>query len=78
MVDSAAMRRYSFTLENGVRIASLDANEEFNDKQAAMDYAKLIAKDLARSIAAQRKLRVAVWDDAGKEIGHVPLVADLQ
>jgi hypothetical protein len=42
------MPRYSFTLEEGTCIADPDATEDLADNQAAMDYAKLFAKDLAR------------------------------
>ena len=48
------------------------------DNQAAMDHASLIAKDLARSLAARRNLRVVVRNKAGDEVGEVPLRADLR
>ena len=72
------MPRYSFTLEERVPIAPEDATEDFANNQAAMDHAKLIARDLARSTAARNLLRVVVRNEAGKEIGDVPLQMDLR
>jgi len=69
------MPRYTYSLEDGVPIAALDANEKFADNRAAVEHAKLIAKDLARSLVARRHLRVVVRNQAGAEIGAVPLVA---
>ena len=66
--------RYSYSLEDGVPIAAPDAKERFADNRAAIEHAKLIAKDLARSLLAQRGLRVVVRNEAGVEIGAVPLV----
>ena len=71
------MPRYSYSLEDGVPIAALDANEEFADKNAAMDHAKRIAKDLARSLIAKRHLCIVVRNEAGDKIGDVPLQAEL-
>jgi len=70
------MPRYSFTLEDGVPVAPEDATEDLADNQAAMDHAKLIAKDLARSSVALDHLRVVVRNEAGDEIGDVPLQFD--
>ena len=72
------MPRYSFTLEDGVPIAPEDVTEDFANNRAAMDHANLIAKDLARSKAAQNHLRVVVRNQAGEEIGDVPLQVDLR
>ncbi|MEA2981053.1 MAG: hypothetical protein QOF09_2876 [Alphaproteobacteria bacterium] len=72
------MPRYYFSLENGVRVADPDATEDFADNQGAVDHARLIAKDLARSLAARRNLRVVVRNETGDEIGDVPLRANLQ
>ena len=72
------MPRYSFTLEERVPVAPEDATEEFANNQSAMDYANLIAKDLARSKAARDQLRVVVRNEAGKEIGDVALQVDLR
>jgi hypothetical protein len=72
------MPRYSFTLEERVPVAPEDATEDFDNNQAAMDHANLIAKDLARSKAARNHLRVVVRNEAGKEIGDVPLQVDLR
>jgi hypothetical protein len=74
--DNAAMPRYSFTLEDRVRVADPNATENLADNQAAMDLAKQIAKDFARSLAAQRGFRIVVRDDAGKQVGNVPVLAD--
>jgi hypothetical protein len=72
------MPSYSFTLEDGVPVAPEDATEDFADNQTAMDHAKLVAKDLARSNAAENHLRVVARNDAGDKIGSVPVVADRQ
>jgi hypothetical protein len=72
------MPPYFFTLEDSKRIADPDATEDLADNQAAMGRAELIAKDLERSKAALNKLRVVVRNEAGDEIGRVPLRADLR
>ena len=72
------MPLYSYSLEDGARIADLEAREEFADNQAAIAHAKLIAKDFARSKAAQNDLRVVVRNEAGDEIGEMPLQFDLR
>jgi hypothetical protein len=72
------MRHYSFSLTGGIPAADTDATGDFADNQAAMDHASLIAKDLARSLAARRNLRVVVRNKAGDEVGEVPLRADLR
>ena len=72
------MPHYSFSLSDSIPAADTDATGDFADDQAAMDHAKLIAKDLARSLAARRNLRVVVKNEAGDEVGDVPLQADLQ
>jgi hypothetical protein len=72
------MPRYFFTLEDGKRTADPDATEDLADNQAAMGHAELIAKDLERSKAALDKLRVVVRNEAGDEIGDVPVRADLR
>jgi hypothetical protein len=76
MVDNPAMPRYSFTLEDGVPVASDEATEDFANNQAAVDHAKLIAKDLARNNPARDHYRVVVRDEASNEIGNVPLLID--
>ena len=79
MGDNAAMPHYSYSLENGIRDADRqDAIEDFTDNRAAMDHTKLIARDLARSTAARNHLRVVVRNEAGDEIGDVPLQVDLR
>ena len=79
MRDDASMPRYSYSLENGIRVADpQDATEDIADNRAAMDHAKLVAKDLARSKAAQNNLRIVIRNEAGHEIGAVPLRADLR
>jgi hypothetical protein len=78
IADTTPMPRYSFTLEDCVPIAPEDVTEDFANNQAAMDHANLIAKDLARSKAARDHLRVVVRNEAGKEIGDVPLQVDLR
>jgi hypothetical protein len=79
MGDNASMPRYSYSLENGIRVADpQDATEDIADNRAAMDHAKLIARDLARSTAARNHLRVVVRNEAGDEIGDVPLQVDLR
>ena len=72
------MTRYSFTLEDGAYVAPEDATEEFASKRAAIDHAKLVAKDLAQSHAAENKLLVVVRDEAGKEVGSIPVIFDLR
>ena len=67
------MPRYSFTLENGVRITPEDATEDCASKQAALDHAKLVAKDLATSIPARNHMCVVVRDESGNKIGSIPL-----
>jgi hypothetical protein len=76
MVDNSAMPRYSFSLDKGIPVADSDATEDFADNHAAMEHAKLIAKDLARSLAAKNNLCVVVKNEAGDEIGDVPLQVD--
>ena len=61
------MPRYSFTLENGCRIAPKDATEILADNRAAMDHGSLVAKDLARSLSAKNNFRVVVRNEAGDE-----------
>ena len=79
MGDDAVMPHYSYSLENGTRVADpQDATEDFADNRAAMDHAKLIAKDLARSKAALDHFRVVVRNEVGDEIGDVPLQVDLR
>jgi hypothetical protein len=78
MVDNPAMPRYSFSLDKGIPAADSDATEDFADNHAAMDHANLIAKDLARSLAAKNNSRVVVRNEAGDEIGDVPLRVDLR
>ena len=80
MVDNPGMPRYFFSLEGGVPVpvTDPDATEDLANNQAAMDQAKLIAKDLARSRAARDNLRVVVRNEAGEEIGDVPLQVDLR
>ena len=78
MVDNPAMPRYSFSLGDGIPDSYSDAVEDFADNRAAIDHAKLVAKDLARSKAAQNNLRVVIRNEAGHEIGAVPLRADLR
>ena len=70
------MPRYSFSLSDGIPAADSDAAGDFADNQAAMGHAKLIAKDLTRSLAAQRGLRVVIRNEAGDQIGDVPLVTE--
>jgi hypothetical protein len=77
-VLETAMPHYTFSLSNGVPAADTDAVGDFADNQAAMEHAKLIAKDLARSLAARNNLRVVVSNEASDEIGDVPLRADLR
>jgi len=66
----------------GLRIALAQEDavgvKDFDNNQAAMDHANLIAKDLARSKAARNHLRVVVRNEAGKEIGDVLLQVDLR
>jgi hypothetical protein len=69
------MARYSFTLENGVCVAAEDATEEFASKQAAVDHAKLVAKDLAQSKPARNRMHVVVRDESGNKVGSIPLRA---
>ena len=71
--DNTAMPRYSFSLGYGARIPDSDATEDLPDNHAAMESAKLIAKDLAQSKAAQDRLNVVVRDEADKEVGAVPI-----
>jgi len=78
MVDNPVMPRYSFTLENGACVADAEATEDLADDHAALESAKLVAKDLARSKAAQNNLRIVIRNEAGHEIGAVPLRADLR
>ena len=70
------MPRYTFTLEDGAIIADPEATEDLADNHAAMESAKLIAKDLARNNPAHDHHRVVVRDEAGNEIGNVPLLID--
>ena len=76
--EATAMPRYSFSLSDDIPASDTDAIGDFADNQAAMEHAKMIAKDLARSLAARRILRVVVRNEAGDEIGEVPLRADLR
>ena len=76
LVHISPMARYFFAL--GDAAAPEDATEEFASNQAAMDHAKLVAKDLARSTVARHNLRVVVRNEAGDEIGHVPMHVDPQ
>ena len=76
MLDNPAMPRYSFTLGDGAPVADSDATADLADNQAAIDHAELIAKDLARSEAAQDDLRIVIRNQAGDKIGEVPLVAN--
>jgi hypothetical protein len=76
MVDTPAMPRYSFSLDKSIPTADSDATEDFADDRAAMQHAKLIAKDLARSLAAKSNFNVVVRNEAGDEIGDVPLQVD--
>ena len=71
----SAMPRYTFTIDD-VLVADLDATEDLADNHAAMESAKLIAKDLARNNPARDHHRVVVRDEAGNEIGNVPLLID--
>jgi hypothetical protein len=41
---------------------------------AAVQHARLLARDFTRSTTAIGKSRVVVRDEAGKEIGEVPLL----
>ena len=67
------MPRYSFSLGYGARIVDSDATEDLADNHAAMESAKLIAKDLAVSKAAKDRLSIVVRNEADEEIGAVPL-----
>ena len=72
------MPRYTFTLEDGAIIADPEATEDLADNHAAMESAKLIAKDLALNNPARNHHRVVVRNEAGDEIGDVPLQVDLR
>jgi hypothetical protein len=74
LVHIPPMPRYSFGLDDAAPLE--DATEEFAGNQAAMEHAKLVAKDLARSTAARHNLRVVVRNEAGDEIGDVSLQVD--
>ena len=76
MGDDSAMARYSFALEDGASVSDPEATEDLADNHAAMESAKLIAKDLARNNPARDHYRVVVRNEAGDEIGNVPLVVD--
>lgn len=78
MDNSATMPHYFYSLENGIRATDPGATEDFADNRAAMDHAKLIAKDLARSKSTRDHLPVVVRNEAGDEIGDVPLQPDLR
>ena len=71
--DRTAMPRYSFSLEDGVAVTHPDATEVLPSDEAAVQHARLLAGDLARSMRATEKSRVVVRDEAGKEIGAVSL-----
>jgi hypothetical protein len=77
MGDDSAMPRYTFTIDD-VLVADPDATEDLADNHAAMESAKLIAKDLARNNPARNHHRVVVKNEAGDEIGDVPLQVDLR
>jgi hypothetical protein len=63
---------YYFSLENGDCVAAPEG-EELPDDSAALQQAKLIARDFARNNTAPGGLRVVTRNDAGDEIGEVPL-----
>ena len=67
---------YSFSLSDSIPATDTDATGDFADNQAAMEHAKLIAEDLARSLAARNHSRVVVRNKAGDVVGDVPLRAD--
>ena len=56
----------------------LVSGTQHTDTHTAIDHAKLVAKDLARSHAAEDKLRVVVRDEAGKKVGSIPVIFDLR
>jgi hypothetical protein len=68
--------RYTFTLEDRPIIADPEATEDLADDCAAMESAKLIARDFARNNPAWDHHRVVVRNEAGEEIGNVPLLID--
>ena len=68
------MPRYTFTLEKSDRVADAEATEDLPDETAAMESARLIAHDFAISKAAEANLRVVVLDEAGDEVGSVPIM----
>ena len=70
------MPRYTFTLEDGAIIGDPEATEDLADNHVAMESAKLIAKDFARNNPTWDHHRVVVRDEAGNEIGNVPLLID--
>jgi hypothetical protein len=72
------MPRYSFSLEDGFRNAPPDATEVLADNKAAMESARLIARDFARSVAAHGNLRVVVRNEVSDEIGDVPVRPDFR
>ena len=76
MVDNVAMPHYSFSAEDGTRITASGATEDLADDQAAIEHAKLIARDLGFSLMAANKLCIVVRDEAGNEIGAIPLLAN--
>lgn len=63
---------YYFSLENGEPAASSEG-DEFPDDQAALQYAKVIARDFARNETAPGSLRVVVRNESGTEIASVRL-----
>ncbi len=68
------MPRYRFSAENGTAITAADAIEDLVNDQAAIEHARRIAQDLASSIIARSKSRIVVRNEAGDEIGNVPLL----
>jgi hypothetical protein len=50
--------------------------EDFASNQAAMDHAKLVAKDLARSTSTRRNSRVVVRNEAGVHIGDIAVLPE--
>ena len=68
------MPRYSFSLEDGTERTSPDGPEDFADNEAAMQEAWKIARNFAGSTITTGRWRVVVRNEAGNEIGDVPLL----
>jgi hypothetical protein len=68
------MPRYSFSLEDGIRLTHPDATEDFADNDAAMTHARKVARDFSGSLSAMGRSNVVVWDAAGSEVGSVPIL----